>query len=85
MKPHSYYPHSFPTASPQLPHSFPTAPSRRRQALHWLRWLLLAGAVAGMATVAALTIARLASTQAQIDSAFLQGMQSGAQLCQRGV
>lgn len=61
-----------------------TVPSRRKQLLRFLRWLTLFTAVALMVLGAATVIAKLATLDSQLDSAFMQGMRAGQQLCARG-
>ncbi|HQR98354.1 MULTISPECIES: hypothetical protein [unclassified Polaromonas] len=62
----------------------PTVPSRRKRLLRFLRWLALFMAVALMVLGAATAIAMLVSIDAQLDSAFMQGMKAGQQMCARG-
>ncbi|MDP3614432.1 MAG: hypothetical protein Q8R98_21525 [Rubrivivax sp.] len=61
----------------------PTVPPRRKQLLRFLRWLALFMAVALMVLGAATAIALLVSMDARLDSAFMQGMKAGQQMCAR--
>jgi len=49
-----------------------------------LRWLALFMAVALMVLGAVKVMAILWTLDAQLDSAFMQGMQAGQQMCARG-
>ncbi|MDO8776227.1 MAG: hypothetical protein Q7K57_47470 [Burkholderiaceae bacterium] len=62
----------------------PTVPPRRKQLLRFLRWLALFMAVALMVLGAVKVMAILWTLDAQLDSAFMQGMQAGQQMCARG-
>lgn len=73
MSPHTFY-----------PYPMPTAPSRRTRALRFARWLLVFMVLFWMVACTALVIVRLVNVDAQLDSAFLQGMTAGQQLCSRG-
>lgn len=59
-------------------------PTRRRQLLRYVRWLGLGAVVICMALGAAYVIATLSTIDAQLDSAFMQGMKAGSQLCPSG-
>ena len=61
-----------------------TVPSRRRQLFRFLRWLALFMVPVLMAIGAATVISRLSTIDAQLDSAFMQGMTAGQQICPRG-
>lgn len=74
MKRHTFYPSAIPTVR-----------SRQKQAMHFLRWLLLFLLVMLMALGAAAVIAGLYVTNAQLETVFMQGMQAGSQICSRGV
>ena len=80
MKRHTFYPSAIPTVR-----------SRRKQAMRFLRWLLLflllmlMLMLMLMALGAAAVIAGLYVTNAQLESVFMQGMKAGSQLCSRGV
>lgn len=63
------------------PGVIPTVPSRRRQLLRFLRWLALFMVVLLMTVGAATVIARLRTIDAQLDRAYLQGLQAGMQIC----
>lgn len=63
------------------PGVIPTVPSRRWQLLRFLRWLALFMVGVLMAVGAATVIARLRTIDAQIDRAYLQGLQAGMQIC----
>lgn len=56
----------------------------RRKLAHQLRWLALGAVVVCMALGAVYVIATLSTLDAQLDSAFMQGMKAGAQLCPSG-
>lgn len=62
----------------------PTVPPRRKQLLRFLRWLALFMAVALMVLGAVKVVAILWTLDAQLDSAFMQGMKAGQQMCARG-
>lgn len=62
----------------------PTVPSRRKQLLRFLRWLALFMVAAVMVLGAVKVIAILWTLDAQLDSAFLQGMNAARQLCTGG-
>lgn len=66
------------------PGVIPTVPSRRRQLQRFLQWLALFMVLVLMLIGAATVIARLSTIEAQLDSAFMQGMTAGQQVCPRG-
>jgi len=74
MNRHSFYPGVV----------IPTVPPRRKQLQRFLRWLALFMAVALMVLGAVKVMAILWTLDAQLDSAFMQGMQAGQQMCARG-
>lgn len=71
MRPHAFYPTLYPTV-------------RARRSARLLRWLvgivLLTFLIFGTAAL----IAILNGREAQLDSAFMQGMVAGAQMCKGG-
>jgi hypothetical protein len=73
MKRHTFYPKTMPTVTrPYI------------KVLRALRWLLLSIALVCMAALASLVILKLATIDAQLDGAFMQGMSAAAQLCRGG-
>lgn len=73
MKRHTFYPTAMPTVTrPYI------------KVLRALRWLLLSIALVCMAALASLVILKLATIDAQLDGAFMQGMSAAAQLCRGG-
>jgi hypothetical protein len=77
MRNHSFYP-AYPTA-------YPTRTPWVKKFTRFLRWFLLfcAAMLLVLATVA--VIAKLNTIDAQLDSAFMQGMAAGGRLCRGGV
>lgn len=67
------------------PTVFPTVRSKRSALMRLLRWVLLLAAIVLMLFGTATLIAILNGREAQLDSAFMQGMTAGHQLCRGGV
>lgn len=80
MSPHTFYPRY-----PRYPRVIPTVYSRRRKLARFLAWLAAAMLLLAMILGTASVITRLATIDAQLDSAFLQGMTAGQQVCPRGL
>lgn len=74
MKRHAFYPTVIPTVR-----------SRRSAFMRYLRWLVAFSLFALMVIGAMTLIAVLHGREAQLDSAFMQGMVAGSQFCGRGI
>lgn len=66
------------------PIAYSTVPSRRKQLMRFVRWLALFMVVMLLALAAAAVIVKLGTIDAQLESAFMQGMAAGQQVCPRG-